>query len=165
MNRLYVLLGGNLGDKKKIFDDTIRLLQERVGSIIARSARYETEPWGFESEDMFWNQVLEIETALLPIEVLHQTQQIEAALGRIRKTDQYSSRLIDIDILFYNREVLQLENLMIPHPRIQERKFVLVPLNEIAGEYIHPVFGKSVGALLLECTDQLQVSEVNDQLV
>jgi len=118
------------------------------------------EPWGFESNDLFWNQVLEISTNLSPEEVLVQTQQIELELGRIRKPDQYDSRLIDIDILFYGDQIISLENLIVPHPRIQERKFALVPLCEIASELIHPVFQKSIRQLLEECADKLNVEKV-----
>jgi len=162
MNKLYILLGGNLGDKRKIFTDSIALLTEQLGSITAQSAIYETEPWGFESEDLFWNQVLEINCQLSPIEVLKKTQQIEAVLGRTREKQQYASRLIDIDILFYGDQILALENLTVPHPRIQERKFVLVPLNEIAPEFIHPVYQKSISQLLNECPDQLKVVKVQE---
>lgn len=160
MIKIYVLLGGNLGDKKQLFEQTIRLLGERVGRVTCRSATYETEPWGFESSDLFWNQVLEISTNLSAEEVLAQTQQTEIELGRIRKTNQYDSRIIDIDILFYGDQVISIENLSIPHPRIQDRKFALVPLNEIAPELIHPVFQKSIGQLLLDCKDELKVERV-----
>jgi 2-amino-4-hydroxy-6-hydroxymethyldihydropteridine diphosphokinase len=160
MIKLYVLLGGNLGDKKQVFEQTIRLLGERVGMITRQSAIYETEPWGFESSDLFWNQVLEISTTLSAEKVLEQTQQTEIELGRIRKTNQYDSRIIDIDLLFYGDQVISMENLSIPHPRIQDRKFALVPLNEIAPELIHPVFQKSIGQLLGECTDPLRVEKV-----
>ena len=160
MINLYVLLGGNLGDKKQIFEQTIRLLGKRVGMITRQSAIYETEPWGFQSSDLFWNQVLEISTILSAEEVLEQTQQTEIELGRIRKTNQYDSRIIDIDILFYGDQVISLENLIIPHPRIQDRKFALVPLNELAPELIHPVFQKSICQLLFDCSDDLKVERV-----
>ena len=144
MIRIYILLGGNLGDKQKVFSEARALLNEQVGKITASSAIYETEPWGFESTDFFWNQVIEISTALSPEDVLHQTQQIEFQLGRTRKAAQYDSRIIDIDILFYGDQVIASNNLIVPHPRIQERKFVLVPLSEIAPELMHPVFHKNI---------------------
>jgi len=152
MIKLYILLGGNLGDKQLVFSDARARLNQQVGTITNQSAIYETEPWGFESDDIFWNQVLEISTALSPEKVLQQTQQIERELGRIRKANQYDSRIIDIDILFYGDQVIELENLIIPHPRIQERKFALVPLCEIASELIHPVFHKSIRQIVNECT-------------
>jgi len=162
MTKLYILLGGNLGDKKRIFSDVSTLLNERLGKISSQSAIYETEPWGFESPDLFWNQVLELSTNLSPEEVLAQTQQIETELGRIRKENQYSSRLIDIDILFYGNQIINQENLTIPHPRIQERKFALIPLCEIAPELIHPVFQKNIRQLLAESTDPLKVEKVTN---
>lgn len=162
MIELYILLGGNLGDKKKVFSETRARLNELIGRITAQSAIYETEPWGFESDDIFWNQVLKIETELSPQEVLSKTQEIEQDLGRIRKENQYDSRMIDIDILFYGDQIIKQENLIIPHPRIQERKFTLVPLCEIAPELVHPVLKKSIGQLLEECTDPLKVIIVSD---
>ena len=158
MIELYLLLGGNLGDKKQVFEETTRLLGEQVGKITRQSHIYETEPWGFESSDLFWNQALELSVSISAEEVLDKTQQIEQQLGRTRKANQYDSRIIDIDILFYGDQVISLENLNIPHPRIQERKFVLVPLNEIAPDLQHPVLQKSIAQLLLECPDQLRVT-------
>jgi len=160
MVKLYLLLGGNLGDKSLIFKETTQLLNELVGQITHQSHIYETEPWGFESSDMFWNQVIELSVSISPQEILNLTQQIEQKLGRTRDTQQYDSRIIDIDILFYDNQIISLDNLTVPHPRIQERKFVLVPLNEIAPNLIHPVLQKSIGQLLLECTDQLRVERV-----
>ncbi len=162
MASLYLLLGGNLGDKTKVFSDARIRLNNRVGKITAKSALYETEPWGFESEDLFWNQALEIITSHSPEEILRQTQQIEFELGRIRKENQYSSRVIDIDILFIDNQTISQSNLIVPHPRIQERKFALAPLCEIAPELIHPVFQKSIKQLLDECADQLKVEIVSD---
>ena len=158
MIKLYLLLGGNLGDKKQVFEETTRLLNEQLGKITQQSHIYETEPWGFESSDLFWNQALELSVSISAEEVLDRTQQIEQQLGRTRKANQYDSRIIDIDILFYGDQVISLENLNIPHPRIQERKFVLVPLNEIAPDLQHPVLQKSIAQLLLECPDQLRVT-------
>ena len=162
MIKIYILLGGNLGDKKRIFSDVSTLLNDRLGKITSQSVIYETEPWGFESPDLFWNQVLELSINLSPEEVLIQTQQIETELGRIRKGNQYSSRLIDIDILFYGDQIINQENLTVPHPRIQERKFVLIPLCEIAPELIHPVLRKSIRQLLVESTDPLKVEKVTN---
>ncbi|MBL7970251.1 MAG: 2-amino-4-hydroxy-6-hydroxymethyldihydropteridine diphosphokinase [Prolixibacteraceae bacterium] len=162
MTKLYLLLGGNLGDKKSVFAEARMILEKVVGKITAQSALYETEPWGFDSEDLFWNQVLEITTVLSPDEVLQQTQNAETGLGRIRKAYQYASRIIDIDILFYGELIINQANLIVPHPRIQERKFTLIPLCEIAPDLIHPVFQKNIRQLLDECTDPLKVVKVPD---
>jgi len=153
-------LGGNIGDKEKIFNEARTSLSNRIGEIHSLSAVYETEPWGFESPDLFWNQAVEIHTSLSPDEVLLQTKQIEQEMGRIRKEHQYSSRVIDIDILFYGNQIIQHENLVIPHPRIHERKFALIPLNDIAPGLVHPVFQKSIQELLQESTDPLYVSPI-----
>lgn len=160
MTKLYILLGGNLGDKQLIFSETRKQLAGQLGTISHQSAIYETEPWGFESADMFWNQALEIETELTPEEILVRSHNIEHELGRIRQKNQYGSRVIDIDILFYGGRVINQERLTIPHPRIQDRKFVLVPLGEIAPELVHPVFQKTIEQLIGECTDQLAVKKL-----
>jgi 2-amino-4-hydroxy-6-hydroxymethyldihydropteridine diphosphokinase len=162
--KLYILLGGNLGDKQKVFSETLVRLNEILGEINSQSAIYETEPWGFESDDFFWNQVLEITTDHSPEEVLHLTQQLEIELGRIRKSNQCNSRIIDIDILFYGDQIIKLDNLVVPHPQIQERKFALVPLCEIAPDLNHPVFQKSIRHLLDECQDKLHVEKVADPI-
>jgi 2-amino-4-hydroxy-6-hydroxymethyldihydropteridine diphosphokinase len=163
MTKLYLLLGGNLGDKKRIFAESRRLLEEQIGKIMSLSSIYETEPWGFDSKDNFWNQVLQLDTKLSPEEILEKTKQIELDLGRTRKGDQYDSRIIDIDILFCANQVIKKENLVVPHPRIQDRKFTLVPLNEIASNLVHPVFGKKISQLLEECTDLLKVKLIEDE--
>jgi 2-amino-4-hydroxy-6-hydroxymethyldihydropteridine diphosphokinase len=160
MVKIYILLGGNLGDKQQVFSEAKVRLNQQVGKITKQSAIYETEPWGFESDDLFWNQVLEISTASSPEIVLQQTQQIERDLGRIRKASQYDSRIIDIDILLFGDQIIQTENLTVPHPRIQERRFALVPLSEIAPELSHPVFQKTIHQLLDECPDQLKVTSI-----
>jgi len=162
MIKLYILLGGNLGDKQLIFSEARAMLSQQVGTITNQSAIYETEPWGFESTDIFWNQAIEMSTDLSPEEVLQQTKQIEQALGRIRKANQYDSRTIDIDILFYGDQIIELKNLIVPHPRIQERKFALAPLSEINPKLIHPVFLKNIQQLLEECTDPLKVEKVTE---
>lgn len=163
MTKLYILLGGNLGDKQLIFSETRKRLAGQLGRISRQSAIYETEPWGFESADMFWNQALEIETELVPDEILVRSRNIEHELGRIRQKNQYGSRVIDIDILFYGGQVINQERLTIPHPRIQDRKFVLVPLGEIAPELVHPVFRKTIKQLIEECTDQLAVKKLKTE--
>lgn len=161
MSKVYLLIGGNMGDKRQVFDQTIGLLSDRVGEITRLSGIYETEPWGFQSDQLFWNQVLELSVNISAEEVLEKIQHIEHQLGRLRKEGQYNSRIIDIDILFYDDLILELPQLTVPHPRIRERKFALIPLDEIAAEMIHPVFQKTIHQLLIECKDHLKVERID----
>lgn len=125
------------------------LLAERVGDVLALSGFYETEPWGFQSENTFLNAALQLETALSPLELLKATQEIEIEMGRTQKSNgAYHDRIIDIDILLYEDLVLQTPELTLPHPLMHERLFVMEPLAEIAPNVIHPVFKKPVISLL-----------------
>ena len=161
MSMLFLLLGGNMGDKQAVFSLAGKMAEARVGKLVNKSAIYETEPWGFDSKDLFWNQVLQLETTLAPDEVLKETQKIEHELGRTRHDKQYSSRIIDLDLLFYDGLIVNTDNLQIPHPRIGERRFVLIPLAEIAPEFVHPKAQKSVSTLLAECPDRLLVKRLS----
>ena len=160
MESLYLLLGGNLGNKKLVFDESCNLLENKLGKIVSKSSIYETEPWGFETDDVFWNQVIVIKCNLDPFKILNFTQNCEIELGRIRNSKQYSSRIIDIDILFYGQQIISSEKLNIPHPLIPKRKFTLVPLCELNPELIHPVSGKTMSKLLDECADKLHVIKI-----
>jgi 2-amino-4-hydroxy-6-hydroxymethyldihydropteridine diphosphokinase len=162
MADVYILLGGNLGDKSKIFEETRKQISERIGRIIKLSSVYVTESWGFKSE-LFWNQALITETALLPHEVLEQTQTIEINMGRIIKSGGYIARVIDIDLLFYDDLQINTHDLTLPHPKMGERKFVLVPLNEIAPDKRHPVSGLKIQQMLLICPDLLSVERVDQK--
>jgi len=158
MNKVYVSLGGNLGDRDQNLLKAKGLLEKRIGAITGCSSIYETEPWGFKSTDMFLNQVLIIETDQDPQSLLINILEIEDLLGRKRSIDGYSSRPMDIDILFYQDKVIRDKHLQVPHPRLHKRMFNLLPLNEVDGSFIHPVFNKSVGQLLQECPDKMKVS-------
>lgn len=162
MAEVFILLGGNVGDKSNIFDKTRKQIVERIGPITKLSSVYVTEPWGFKSE-LFWNQALITETALFPHEVLKQTQSIEINMGRIIKSGHYIARVMDIDLLFYDALQLNSPDLTLPHPKIGQRRFVLVPLNEIAPDKLHPVSGLKVQEMLLLCTDKLSVERMDQK--
>ena len=159
MAEVFLLLGGNVGDKHKIFTETRIMIDNCIGNLTKRSSIYATEPWGFESE-LFWNQVLVIETSILPIEILDITQSIEKTMGRIKTTNFYEARTMDIDLLFYDDLLLNMPRLTLPHPKIAERKFVLVPLNEIVPEKRHPVTGLTIIEMLKTCNDLLKVEKL-----
>lgn len=160
MAEVFILLGGNVGDKAKIFEETRKLIGERIGLITKLSSVYITEPWGFESE-LFWNQAIIAESTLDPLEILHQTKLIETEMGRIRKSEHYEARIIDIDLLFYDDLKLNTPNLTLPHPKMEERRFVLVPLNEIAPDKRHPISGMKVQEMLRLCPDSLKVERID----
>ncbi|MEI6141635.1 MAG: 2-amino-4-hydroxy-6-hydroxymethyldihydropteridine diphosphokinase [Mariniphaga sp.] len=159
MAEVFLLLGGNVGDKHKIFAETRIMIDNCIGNLTKRSSIYATEPWGFKSE-LFWNQVLVIETSLLPLDILDITQSIEKSMGRIKTTDIYESRTMDIDLLFYDGLLLDTPRLTLPHPKIAERKFVLVPMNEIVPEKRHPQTGQTIGEMLKVCKDPLKVDKL-----
>jgi 2-amino-4-hydroxy-6-hydroxymethyldihydropteridine diphosphokinase len=154
-------LGTNLGDREANLNKAIELISSTVGKIDSFSDVYETEPWGFQSENKFLNMVIRTRTDLKPPTLLISLLNIEDQLGRIRVRDQYASRTMDIDILLYNNKIINKPGLVIPHPMIRDRKFVLVPLCDIAPEMIHPVLKKTFTTLLQECTDEHKVRRVN----
>jgi len=156
MNLAYLLIGGNLGDREVNLLQAKQQINKICGTIIKSSAIYETAAWGLTEQPIFLNQVILIETLLQPLDLLATILQIETNGGRER-WEKFGPRLIDIDILFYNNLVVSLPELCIPHPRISERKFVLIPLNEIASALIHPVWHISIEEMLKKCSDQLPV--------
>ena len=167
---VFLLLGSNQGDREGNLLKACAGITKRIGNILKRSSVYETEPWGFEDSTWFYNQAIEIETELSPEGILEEIHGIEKGLGRIREapscysgcscSTEYSSRTIDIDILFYGSKIHFTEDLMIPHPRLHERRFSLMPLDEIAPGFIHPVYRKPVSELLHECLDEGKVSRL-----
>lgn len=160
---VYLILGSNLGNRKHILQTAITELAVHVGEVVGQSGLYETEPWGFETEDLFLNQVIVVRTRLTPESILEKSQQIEKKLGRTAKTsNQYASRTIDIDILFYENQIVNEKHLVIPHPRLHERRFTLWPLAEIAPELEHPVLKQKIHELFAKCTDNQKVVLIPD---
>ncbi len=160
---VYLLIGGNQGDRLTSLKEAKAQLALRVGEIDRESAIYETEPWGFNSDQHFLNQLLIIKTNLAAEEVLATGLEIERNLGRIRDSKEvntpiFTGRTMDIDILFYDRLVMDENQLTIPHPRLHLRRFALVPLNEIAENRVHPSLNKSMKQLLAECADEQKVT-------
>lgn len=152
-NTAYIELGGNIGNRLKLINEAKTELKYHDCTIIKQSSVYETPPWGFSAEQNFYNQVVCIITNKTAIELLNLLMQIENKLGRVRGNERYASRTIDLDILFFNSEIINNQRLIIPHERLHLRNFVLEPLNEIAPKLQHPVFNKNIETLLFECTD------------
>jgi len=158
MNIAYLLLGSNMDDRLSLLKKACEAVSLQLGRITMESSIYESEPWGFNADQQFLNQVIRIETNYAPYDLLECILRIESDLGRIRNDAAgYSSRLIDIDILFYNDEVIREENLIVPHPCIPDRMFTLLPLAELDGAFIHPGNRKSIDELIHECRDSLNV--------
>lgn len=159
MNKAYLLTGGNMGNRKENLEKALTLIKKYCGNISTISSIYETAPWGKNDQPSFLNQALEIHTDLQPMQLLKQLLKIESRIGRTRE-EKYGPRIIDIDILFYNDEVHNYPLLKLPHPEIQNRRFVLVPMAEIAAEFMHPVLKKTMAQLLAVCPDKLEVSRI-----
>lgn len=157
MKTVLLGIGTNLGDREGNLKRSVTLTEEHIGRVTEVSSVYETEPWGFQSESSFLNMVLKAETKLTPSGLLGRILMIESLMGRLREGTGYKSRIIDIDILLFENRVIESRALVIPHPKMHERKFVLIPLAEIEGEMVHPVFNKSIKELLNECRDNSRV--------
>ena len=155
-----MLTGGNMGDRMNYLLLAHAAIEEMVGTVANSSAVYETAAWGLEEQPSFFNQVLRVDTQLEAMDVLHTVLRIEGNLGRKRAL-KYGPRTIDIDILFYNDEVIELPGLVVPHPQMAFRRFVLTPLNEIAPGKVHPVLHKTVAQLLADCPDTLAVHKIS----
>ncbi len=158
MNDAYLLTGGNMGDRLSFLTRARKGIEKNCGRIIESSSIYETAAWGKEDQEAFLNQVIHIETRLEPLELLAAVLKVEEELGRKREA-RYGPRFIDIDIIFYNEEVIDLPGLKVPHPQMQNRRFVLVPLAELAADKIHPIYHKSIQDLLKICPDPLSVNK------
>lgn len=152
--RVTLLIGGNQGDRVGLLKQACDMIGQQIGDIVQLSSIYESEAWGFEAEQSFLNQAVVVETRLEPHEVLGKALFIETQLGRVRLGNGYSSRTMDIDILFVDNKCIDTPDLIVPHPRIHQRNFVLVPLCEIMPDYVHPILQKTMSNLLKTSLDK-----------
>ncbi len=160
MATVYLLLGGNEGDVPAAFSKVFSLLKKEADiRILSVGSLYKSEPWGMEAADMFYNQSLAVVTDLSPRQLLQRLLSIERAVGRKRTLGVVESRAIDIDILFYDDEIISFPDLKIPHPRLHLRKFALLPLMDIAPNLQHPLLKKSIRQLVAEVRDPLKVEK------
>ncbi len=161
-DQVFLLLGGNIGDVTATFTKAIKLIGD-FARVVKTSGLYTTEAWGMENAENFTNQALLITTDLAPVALLQRLKDIEQNLGRTSKTsddNQYESRSLDIDILLWGDMVITTEDLVIPHPRMHQRNFTLVPLAELASEFTHPTLICTIAELLKTSTDQLKVTKL-----
>ena len=160
LETVFVLLGSNLGDRELLVNQASKMIGERCGKIVAKSRLYESEPWGFKSEHWFLNQVVKIETALSPDDLMKELLEIEKELGRDRSVphEGYVSRPMDLDILYFGNEIIDTQMVKAPHPRLHERRFTLLPLCDIAPDFVHPTMKKTNLQLLDECRDAGKVN-------
>ena len=156
---LYLLIGGNLGERLKNLEQVRDLLKTSLGEIVAQSAIYETAAWGGIPQPDFLNQVVAIHSDYLPQQILAKTQAIETAMGR-QRLRKWGARVMDIDILFYGQQTVNTPNLTIPHPYLHLRRFTLIPMVEIAPDWRHIVLGKTMKQLLANCSDELEVKRL-----
>lgn len=159
MFKVYLILGANLADKRENLLKAIELIGKQIGEVATVSSFYETAAWGNTNQPDFFNVALIAETELEPLKVLEEIHKIEAALGRKRE-EHWGARTMDIDILFYENEIISLSNLVIPHPYIAKRKFVLTPLLEIIPNFVHPLLKKTIKSLDLSCEDNTGVKKI-----
>jgi 2-amino-4-hydroxy-6-hydroxymethyldihydropteridine diphosphokinase len=162
MNKIFLITGGNIGDRKKNLQTAANAIEENIGNIIKSSSIYETEAWGNTDQAAFYNQVHIVESELAAKEIMNKILAIEKKMGRIR-TIKNAARIIDIDILFFNNEIINDPILTIPHKEISNRRFVLMPLSELDPDLVHPVLNLSINKLLSICKDPLNVTRLENE--
>lgn len=151
IQNIFLLLGSNVGDRHAHLHAARKLIDLKAGQELFHSEEYETAPWGRTDQPFFLNQALQIETDLSPLDLLHALKAIEKEVGRT-DTERWGPRVIDIDILFYGSDIVELPELRVPHPYLPERRFALEPLAELAADFVHPVLHLSVKEMLERCT-------------
>jgi 2-amino-4-hydroxy-6-hydroxymethyldihydropteridine diphosphokinase len=159
MNVAYLLIGGNLGNRSANLQNALYQIEKNCGKILDLSAIYETAAWGLSNQPSFYNQAVSIQTNLEPKALMEQLLAIETNMGRIRSI-KLGPRLIDLDILLINNLILNTETLILPHPLMEQRRFALLPLAEIAPNLMHPILQKTIQELLMHCSDQLDVQKL-----
>lgn len=159
MTRCYLLFGSNQGDKLQLLEQACTYINNRCGMLVERSSLYNSEPWGFEAEEWFLNVLLVVETELDPDTLMDRLMDIERELGRIRhpEIEGYTSRTVDLDILYYGDQIVRTAKVTAPHPRLPERRFALMPLCELVPDFLHPESGLSQQQLLEKCHDTSKV--------
>ena len=160
MHQVFLGIGGNIGNKSQNFRKVVTDIEKQVGVVLLQSSIYETPPWGFYSEENFWNQVLMVSTKFNAPNLLSALQNIENKTGTKRAGSAYADREMDIDILYFDHVILETDKLIIPHPKIQLRKFVLVPLAEIAPDFKHPLLQLTSTEMLENCKDSSQIKKI-----
>ena len=160
MNLAYLLIGGNLGNRSANLQNALHQIEKNCGKILDLSAIYETAAWGLTNQPSFYNQAVIVQTDLAPKVLMEELLSIETNMGRIRSI-KLGPRLIDLDILLINNLVLNTETLILPHPAMEERRFALLPLAEIAPNLVHPILQKTIQELLMDCKDQLDVQKLS----
>lgn len=159
-NIVFLGIGGNLGDRLANLRSAINLIGDRIGKLEKVSSVYLSEPWGFNHAKYFTNIVAKVRTALSADETLASALQIEAELKRTRSGNGYEGRTMDIDVLFFNDEIIRTKSLVVPHPLICQRLFVLLPMQEIEPDFVHPQTGKTILELAGICTDSGKIRKL-----
>jgi len=159
MNKIYLLLGSNMGNSEQLLQEACNHIEKNIGLIDRKSHLYQTAAWGNTDQPDFLNQVIIVHSKLSALKTMEAILEIEKAMGRIR-TEKNAPRIIDIDILFYANKIFHEPHLTVPHPALALRRFVLVPLVEISPSLLHPVLHKNKQELLAECPDKLDVKKI-----